>query len=113
TGCRFHTRCWLRERLGNPTICVAESPPLVADGKHQAACHFAAETTRQSAQFETPLHRAEEAASFLAAPAEERERRLSRPHLAPFSPLRRRPPAAGGRRPWRAHPDAAGRRRGC
>jgi peptide/nickel transport system ATP-binding protein len=41
-GCRFHTRCWLRERLGNPTECVTQEPPLRAltEG-HEVACHFA------------------------------------------------------------------------
>ena len=28
SGCRFHTRCWLRERLGNPEICTTVDPPL-------------------------------------------------------------------------------------
>jgi oligopeptide transport system ATP-binding protein len=42
SGCRFHTRCWLRERLGNPEICSTVDPPLtqVATG-HEVACHFA------------------------------------------------------------------------
>ena len=42
SGCRFHTRCWLRERLGNPEECVTTDPPLreLAAG-HQVACHFA------------------------------------------------------------------------
>ncbi|MBF6605606.1 MAG: dipeptide ABC transporter ATP-binding protein [Chloroflexi bacterium] len=42
SGCRFHTRCWLRERLGNPERCVAEDPALrpLATG-HSVACHFA------------------------------------------------------------------------
>ena len=26
SGCRFHTRCWLRERLGNPERCETEEP---------------------------------------------------------------------------------------
>jgi oligopeptide transport system ATP-binding protein len=41
-GCRFHTRCWLRERLGNPERCVTEDPDLrsMAAG-HTVACHFA------------------------------------------------------------------------
>ena len=26
SGCRFHTRCWLRERLGNPERCTTEDP---------------------------------------------------------------------------------------
>jgi oligopeptide transport system ATP-binding protein len=43
-GCHFHTRCWLRARLGNPERCVAESPELrqLATG-HAVACHFAEE----------------------------------------------------------------------
>jgi oligopeptide/dipeptide ABC transporter ATP-binding protein len=42
TGCRFHTRCWLRERLGNPERCIAEEPLIreVAPGQ-AVACHFA------------------------------------------------------------------------
>ncbi|HEV8698583.1 MAG TPA: oligopeptide/dipeptide ABC transporter ATP-binding protein [Candidatus Limnocylindrales bacterium] len=41
-GCRFSTRCPLRERLGRPERCVDEEPQLreVADGQ-QVACHFA------------------------------------------------------------------------
>jgi oligopeptide transport system ATP-binding protein len=43
-GCHFHTRCWLRERLGNPERCVAEAPILRQMGKgHEVACHFAEE----------------------------------------------------------------------
>jgi len=44
SGCRFHTRCWLRERLGNPERCVEEDPMLrtLATG-HEVACHFAEE----------------------------------------------------------------------
>jgi oligopeptide transport system ATP-binding protein len=42
SGCRFHTRCWLRERLGRPEICTAEDPVLrVLDTRHEVACHFA------------------------------------------------------------------------
>jgi oligopeptide/dipeptide ABC transporter ATP-binding protein len=43
SGCRFHTRCWLYERLGKPEECRTVDPPLydlAAD--HGAACHFAA-----------------------------------------------------------------------
>jgi oligopeptide transport system ATP-binding protein len=41
SGCRFHTRCWLREQLGNPENCVQEEPPLrdVGDGQ-LVACHW-------------------------------------------------------------------------
>jgi len=41
SGCRFHTRCWLREQLGNPERCVTEEPPLrEVRPDQQAACHF-------------------------------------------------------------------------
>jgi hypothetical protein len=61
-GCRFHTRCWLYERLGRPDICDTVDPPMatlgsnaidgtgakvnehdddaVAGSEHVAACHF-------------------------------------------------------------------------
>ena len=44
SGCRFHTRCWLRQELGNPERCVVEAPPLreLLPG-HRAACHFSEE----------------------------------------------------------------------
>jgi oligopeptide transport system ATP-binding protein len=43
-GCHFHTRCWLRERLGNPDRCVSEEPlPRNLATGHQVACHFAEE----------------------------------------------------------------------
>ncbi len=41
-GCHFHTRCWLRERLGNPAECVEVAPQLrVVTAGHEVACHFA------------------------------------------------------------------------
>ncbi|MGK2851827.1 MAG: ABC transporter ATP-binding protein [Candidatus Limnocylindrales bacterium] len=44
SGCRFHTRCWLRERLGNPERCATEDPALRSIGTgHEVACHFAEE----------------------------------------------------------------------
>jgi oligopeptide/dipeptide ABC transporter ATP-binding protein len=46
-GCRFHTRCWLYERLGKPENCRTIEPPLeVLEGRHQAACHYAAEALK-------------------------------------------------------------------
>jgi oligopeptide/dipeptide ABC transporter ATP-binding protein len=42
SGCRFHTRCWLRAELGSPEICAAEEPPArprLAGGI--SYCHFA------------------------------------------------------------------------
>jgi oligopeptide transport system ATP-binding protein len=51
SGCHFHTRCWLRERLGNPERCVAEDPALrpLSSG-HQVACHFAEEVDGSAEQ---------------------------------------------------------------
>ncbi len=48
SGCRFHPRCWLRERLGNPEINAVEEPQLrqISSGQW-VACHFAEESTRQ------------------------------------------------------------------
>ncbi len=43
----FHTRCWLRTRLGNPEICDQVEPVLRgATGGSMVACHFAEETPR-------------------------------------------------------------------
>ena len=52
SGCRFHTRCWLRERLGNPEQCVTTDPALrVLDvASHSAACHFAEEITETAVE---------------------------------------------------------------
>jgi oligopeptide/dipeptide ABC transporter ATP-binding protein len=48
SGCRFHTRCWLREKLGNPEICVTEEPQLrPIELGHRTACHFAEEVSEQ------------------------------------------------------------------
>jgi peptide/nickel transport system ATP-binding protein/oligopeptide transport system ATP-binding protein len=46
SGCRFHTRCWLREQLGDPERCKAEEPLLreVRSG-HVVACHYTEELT--------------------------------------------------------------------
>ena len=46
SGCRFHTRCWLRKRLDNPENCVTEEPQVreIALG-HQVACHYAEQIT--------------------------------------------------------------------
>ena len=40
SGCRFHPRCWLYQRLGNPEVCVNVEPQLPA-GPRGSACHFA------------------------------------------------------------------------
>ena len=53
SGCRFHTRCWLRERLGNPERCTTEDPALrtLATG-HEVACHFAEEVDGSAQQLQ-------------------------------------------------------------
>ena len=38
-GCPFHPRCWLRDTLPDPSICVTTVPPPVGDGV-RAACLF-------------------------------------------------------------------------
>ena len=49
SGCRFHTRCWLREKLGNPERCVEEEPILrPLEAGHGVACHFAEEVSQQT-----------------------------------------------------------------
>jgi len=51
SGCRFHTRCWLREKLGNPEQCATVDPPLRDMGGGQmSACHFAEQVSDQAAQ---------------------------------------------------------------
>ena len=48
-GCRFHTRCWLYERLGQPEDCRTIDPPLdrVAGATdHRAACHYWSESIK-------------------------------------------------------------------
>jgi peptide/nickel transport system ATP-binding protein len=41
SGCRFHPRCWLRQRLDNPSACETLDPALSGEGDHRVACHFA------------------------------------------------------------------------
>jgi oligopeptide transport system ATP-binding protein len=49
SGCRFHTRCWLRERLGNPENCSTIEPELreVRPGQ-MVACHWSEEINPES-----------------------------------------------------------------
>ena len=48
SGCRFHTRCWLREQLGNPENCSTEDPPFreLSTG-HRVACHYAEQVSSE------------------------------------------------------------------
>ncbi len=53
SGCRFHTRCWLRERLGNPERCTTEDPGLrTLSAGHEVACHFAEEVDGSAEQLQ-------------------------------------------------------------
>jgi oligopeptide/dipeptide ABC transporter ATP-binding protein len=46
-GCRFHTRCWLYERLNKPENCHTMAPELrQINGQHRVACHFAEEAMK-------------------------------------------------------------------
>ena len=72
SGCRFHTRCWLRERLNNPSECVDVDPALreLASG-HTVACHFAEQVDGSAEQVQVigrPADRTAVAAG--TAPAE-------------------------------------------
>jgi oligopeptide/dipeptide ABC transporter ATP-binding protein len=41
SGCRFHTRCWLRQQLGDPEMCHTVEPVLRdLGGGRMTACHF-------------------------------------------------------------------------
>ncbi len=64
SGCRFHTRCWLRERLGNPEICSTTEPELRTIGaEHLSACHFAEEVTQAAVQEAAAIQSAVETAA--------------------------------------------------
>ncbi len=54
SGCHFHTRCWLREQLGNPERCSAEVPVLreLSTG-HEVSCHFAEEVEGSKEQLQS------------------------------------------------------------
>jgi oligopeptide/dipeptide ABC transporter ATP-binding protein len=46
SGCRFHTRCWLRTRLGDPENCATDEPEFRdIGGGHRVACHYAEQIT--------------------------------------------------------------------
>ena len=72
-GCRFHTRCWLYERLGKPEECRTIDPPCTTGADHGAACHFAAkalETDVGIAHIEdAPVRRARRSRPRLYPPA--------------------------------------------
>ncbi len=50
SGCRFHTRCWLYEQLGQPENCRTDDPALrvvnTTSSEHLAACHYSADALK-------------------------------------------------------------------
>ena len=61
SGCRFHTRCWLREKLGNPENCVTEEPDFRdIGGGHRVACHWAERATEGAAVDYVATHSVED-----------------------------------------------------
>jgi oligopeptide transport system ATP-binding protein len=72
SGCRFHTRCWLYERLGKPENCRTDDPPLrVLQGDHRAACHYAEEALKTDVglahMLDNPIRRGTPAAALKVA----------------------------------------------
>jgi oligopeptide transport system ATP-binding protein len=66
SGCRFHTRCWLREQLGNPEDCSTVDPPFRdVGGGHLVACHHAEEVPTSVVASAVPTV---EAAEYAPAP---------------------------------------------
>jgi oligopeptide transport system ATP-binding protein len=71
SGCRFHTRCWLRSQLDNPERCASERPELrmLRDG-HEAACHFAEELLPKERRDALIGAAARESTAFATGPEE-------------------------------------------
>jgi peptide/nickel transport system ATP-binding protein len=66
SGCHFHTRCWLREQLGNPEDCSTVDPPFRdIGGGHLVACHHAEEVPTSVVASAVPTV---EAAAYALAP---------------------------------------------
>jgi len=69
-GCRFHTRCWLREQLGNPEQCETVEPELRdVESGHLSACHYAEDITPETIAAAAEA-RASEAAAVAKAKAD-------------------------------------------
>ena len=85
SGCRFHTRCWMRRELGNPERCAVEDPALreLRPG-HAAACHFAEELLTVDRR--RALLDAASAHSTALAPVEEEVRVVRAPEATPSQP---------------------------
>ena len=110
SGCRFHTRCWLYERLGKPENCRTDDPPLrVLQGDHRAACHYAEEAQKTDVGVahvgDTQVRRGTPAAALAVAHAPEAA------HLAALDQRRRGRPCgstAPDAEPGAPMPDSTG-----
>ncbi|HEY7828929.1 MAG TPA: oligopeptide/dipeptide ABC transporter ATP-binding protein [Candidatus Limnocylindrales bacterium] len=90
SGCRFHTRCWLRDRLGNPERCTTEDPKLrtLATG-HEVACHFAEEvdgSVEQRQAIGVPVPQAVGGTSTASVPAAPALEVVAPPVVPPAAP---------------------------
>jgi len=66
-GCRFNTRCWLREQLGYPERCETDEPELRdLGGGRLSACHYAEEVTAEAVTKAAEAQAQADAASVLA-----------------------------------------------
>jgi peptide/nickel transport system ATP-binding protein len=55
SGCRFHTRCWLRKQLGNPENCTTDDPEFrYIAGGHRVACHYAEQVSEAAVEEVVP-----------------------------------------------------------
>ena len=94
TGCTFHTRCWLRERLGNPERCVVEAPALrEIAARHPVACHYAEEVdgTAEQVQVTGRPGSGSVKAGMAAVPTPNPETGVVAPAAAPTAPEGARP----------------------
>jgi oligopeptide/dipeptide ABC transporter ATP-binding protein len=71
SGCRFHTRCWLRRELDDPERCVTELPTLrELQPGHRVACHFAEELMGKTRRDELITAAASHSSGRATAPEE-------------------------------------------
>jgi oligopeptide transport system ATP-binding protein len=90
-GCHFHTRCWLRERLGNPAECVEVEPQLrVVSPGHEVACHFVEQVDRSAEQIRA-IGRAVNPAAGSAGTGASQD-----PPVPPQRPMAPAPPSPSG-----------------
>ena len=103
SGCRFHTRCWLYERLGRPENCRTDDPELrLVGGDHRAACHYAEDALQSDvgvAHLGTDQRRTRIPEVVLRRPPTPPRPRPARPRSPPRC-QKPRPPRQPGHR-WR------------